>query len=96
MNKYILDTANRDKYERAFRAATVAKMETRSDYRANCFKCYRLEIIATDPGQDYILNLIACASFSAPGQDEYIKKLSEYSHGNYTTPHDFIDNFVNA
>lgn len=96
MNNYILDTANYDKYNRALRAATVAKMETKTDYRANCFKCYRLEIIAKDPGQDYILNLIACASFSAPGQDDYIRKLTEYSHGNYTSPQDFIDNYVNA
>ena len=95
-NKYILDTANRDKYERALRAATTAKMETKNDYRRTCCKCYHLEITATDPEQDYILTLISLAAFSAPGQEAYIKKLTEYNTGNYTSPQEFIDKYINA
>lgn len=77
-NKHIFDTADYSKYSIAQQAAEKAGMTFYSDYRANCFKCYHFEIIAETFDQDVVLTNIILASYTAPGMDEYRKKLIEY------------------
>lgn len=90
-NTHIIDTANHNNYDLALRAAATAKMDTRTDYRRTCCKCYHAEITAATPEQDYILTLIALATTAHPDQDTYKKKLSKFTTGNYTTIENFMD-----
>jgi hypothetical protein len=92
-NKYIIDTAHYNNYAIAKEAAEKAGLQIRTDYRANCFKSYHIELTATDIDQDYILNLIALATFAAPGQDQHKAKLSNYIHSTGSVQ-DFIESIA--
>ena len=92
-NKYIIDTANYNNYLIAESAAEKAGLTIRKDYRANCFKSYHIELTAHTLNQDYILNLIALATFAAPGQDQHKAKLSNYIHSTGSVQ-DFIDSLT--
>ena len=92
-NKYIIDTAHYNNYLIAKEAAEKAGLDIQTDYRANCFKSYHIELTAHTPDQVYILNLISLATFAAPGQDQHKAKLSNYIHSAGTVQ-DFIDSLT--
>ena len=77
-NTHIFDTAHHGNYEIAKAAADKAGMQIRSDYRANCFKCYHFEITATTPEQDAILTNIILACTAHGEQAKYKAKILDY------------------
>lgn len=90
-NKYVLDTANHTNFLLAEVAAKKAGIITHADYRTTCFKCYRLEMTATTPENDFIMNLIILATTEHRDTAKYKKQLALYAHNNFSCVDDFIE-----
>lgn len=75
--EYTILTASGSKYEFVKDVCEYAGMEYRTDYRANCIKCYSITPVATNFEEDCILTAIILGATAHAHDMDYRTKARE-------------------